>query len=120
MQADERLELGLLVGDALLLAEETVEQLGDRVGDGELEVHEAEDEGRRDGTDAKAVACADRCTKERWSVSGMRRGRWDGARGGGRTLRDDLAEDEDGEGRQCDCTDAAAENRVEEDGCSGS
>ena len=53
------LELGLLVRVRLVLAENPVEELGGRPGDGREYVHEAEHEGRAGGADGEAVADAE-------------------------------------------------------------
>jgi hypothetical protein len=59
VQRHKRLELGLAVRRPLVLAEDAVEELGDRVGDRILEVEQRRHERHRGGADGQAVADAD-------------------------------------------------------------
>lgn len=56
MQADESFEFGLTIGGAFVVTEDVVQEEGNRVGDGKLEVHQGQHERRRFGADGEPVS----------------------------------------------------------------
>ena len=98
-----------------VLAQDIVEQLGDGVGDGEEEVHHAEDKGGAGAAYLETVSDAHLCFSTT-STSVLLPRRWVMRGEKAYSLRDDLAKDDNHGCRHHHCGDTTAEDCVEKDG----